>query len=196
MKKFSKKGVLLFAAAMAACAFVPAVSSAASWSQIGSHHTLDSPDAGFVIDGNGTTSRCGESTFTVRVANAMDLEIIGAEFRRCTASGPGIGSCTQTSTSTGLPWTATPTSTTLVDIRNIHIDVLLENEPGSTACAAAGLKITLTGSLVNADWNNTTHELILSNTLDLNSHSAIGNNSTATAFGTFRDTSQNLVILP
>jgi hypothetical protein len=196
MKKFSKKGVLLFAAAMATCAFAPSMASAASWSAIGSEHTLDSPDAGFVIDSNGTTSQCGESAFTARVTSAMDLEIIGAVFRRCTASGPNIGSCTLTLSATGLPWTATPTSTTHVDIRNIHIDQLLENEPDSTACLANGAKITLTGSLINADWNNTTRELILNRTLHLASHSALGNNVTMTAFGTFRDTQQSLQILP
>ena len=42
MKKFSKKGVLLFAGAMAVCAFaMPSMASASSWGVVGSHHTLD-----------------------------------------------------------------------------------------------------------------------------------------------------------
>jgi hypothetical protein len=196
MKKFSKKGVLLFATALAACALAPAVSSAASWSPIGSHHTLDSPNGAFIIDSNQTTSSCGETTFTARVANAMDMEIIGADFRRCTASGPAIGSCTKTMAATNLPWTATPTSTTLVDIRNVHVDVLLENEPGSTACTAAGVNILLTGSVNNGNWSNTSRHLTLAGTTGLVSHSPLGNGVPVTANGTFRDTQQTLQILP
>jgi len=196
MKKFSKKSVLLFAAAMAVCALAPSMASAASWSIVGSHHTLDSSNGAFIIDSIATTSSCGETTFTARVSNAMDLEITSAVFRRCTASGPLIGSCTKTMTAAGLPWTATPTSTTSIDIRNIDINAVLENHPGSTACTAAGVPIRVTGGLNNGSWSNAARELTLNGTLGLNSHSALGNGRPITAFGTFRDTQNTLQILP
>ena len=48
MKKFSKKGVLLFAGAMALCAFVmPSMASAASWGPIGRITRLTRPTSGF-----------------------------------------------------------------------------------------------------------------------------------------------------
>jgi hypothetical protein len=196
MKKFSKKSVLLFAAAMATCALAPSMASAASWSPIGSEHTLDSPNGTFALESSGITSTCGESFFTASVTNAMDLEITSAVFRRCTASGGLIGSCTKTMTATNLPWTATPTSTTNVDIRNIVIDVVLENEPGSNACNAAGVNITITGGIVNGDWNNTTREGVLNGVTGLLAHSPLGNNLPITLSGTVRDTQQTLQILP
>lgn len=196
MKKFSKKSVLLFAAAMATCAVAPSMASAASWATIGSEHTLDSPDGTFAFESIGVGSTCGESSFTASVVNAMDMEVTSAVFRRCTASGSLIGSCTKTMTATNLPWTATPTTTTNVDIRNILIDVVLENEPGSNACTAAGVKVIITGSIINGDWNNVTHEGVLRGTTGLFAHSPLGNNLPITLSGTVRDTQQTLQILP
>jgi hypothetical protein len=200
MKKFSRKGVLLFASAMAVCAFVaPSMASAASWGVIGTEHTLDSPNASFTVPASGTTSSCGESQFTVDVASAAAIEITTATFRRCTAAGPAIGSCTQTSTATGLPWTATAVATNNIQIHRIDIDVLLENEPGSSACAAAGVSIRLTGTLTGGVWNGNganQHELLLNNAHGLRSHSALGNDQVALANGTFRDTQQTLVVNP
>lgn len=195
MKKFSKS-VVLFAATMATCAFAPSMASAASWSPIGSEHRFDSPDGTFAFESIGITSVCGESVFTASVANAMDIEITSAVFRRCTASGTAIGTCTKTMTATNLPWTATPTTTTNVDIRNILIDIQLENEPGSTACTAAGVNAIITGSIINGDWNNTTREGVLRGTTGLFAHSVLGNNLPITLSGTVRDTQQTLQILP
>ena len=54
MKKLSKKGVLLFAGAMAVCAFaMPAMASASSWGVVGTHHTLTSSNLGFTTDASG-----------------------------------------------------------------------------------------------------------------------------------------------
>ena len=66
MKKFSKKGVLLFVAAMALCAFaMPSAASAASWARSVST-TLDSPNVGFTgttPTGTTITSQCTSSSF-------------------------------------------------------------------------------------------------------------------------------------
>jgi hypothetical protein len=126
----------------------------------------------------------------------MDLEIFAVGFSACTATGPAIGSCIAVTTATGLPWTATPTTTTNVDIRNINIDQWLVNHPGSSACTVSGVVLRLTGSFNDADWNNTTRELVIVSKLGLVMHSPMGNNVPVTTTGTFRDTQQTLQILP
>jgi hypothetical protein len=200
MKKFSKKGVLLFAAAMALCAFVmPSVASAASWGVIGTEHTLDSPDVGFTsANAGGITSQCTSSSFTVDVRSAADLTITAARFGGlCTASGPGIGVCTATSQPTRLPWTATAITSTLIEIHGIHIDTTFEQTPGGLCAAAAvGTKLTITGTLTNADWDPVEHAVRLNNAHGLVSHSVLGAASPIAATGTFRDTAQTLTVSP
>jgi hypothetical protein len=197
MKKFASKSVLLFAMMTAMCAVAPSMVSAASWSPLTNpHHTIDSANAGFVIDSNGTASVCRESTLTATVTSASDLRITSASYRRCTASGPAIGSCTMTVAATGLPWRATPTSTSTVTFDGVHIDALLENHPGDAACTATGVTIRFTGSINNGGWNNASRHVTLPGTTGLVSHSPLGNGVPATANGTLRDTQQTLQILP
>jgi hypothetical protein len=81
----------------------------------------------------------------------------------------------------------------------VHIDILFEHEPGTTSCTANGLKLTLTGSITNGHWSGNgagQHELLLNNASGLVTHSALGNGTPANANGTFRDTSQTLVVNP
>jgi hypothetical protein len=203
MKKFSKKGVLLFAAAMALCAFVPSMASAASWGVVGSEHTLDAASAtsplGFRNDANGVTSDCQRAQFTTNVASAAAAEITSASFTGCTLTGPAalIGLCTATSTATNLPWTATAVTTSNIQIHGIDIDVSLENHPGGTGCAVAGLQLRVTGTLTNARWNGNAanqHEILLDGAHGLVSHSALGNGQQMTLTGTIRDTQQTLTV--
>jgi hypothetical protein len=204
MKKFSKKGVLLFAAAMALCAFaMPSMASAASWGVVGTEHTLDSPNLGFISDASGTSSQCTRSQFTVNVATALAAEITAASFAGCTVNGPATGLCTATSTATGLPWTATAVTTSNIQIHSVDIDVGLENHPGSTTCGAAGLSIRVTGTLTNGEWTGNganQHEITLTPGTGaraahgLVTHSALGNGVPATVTGTIRDTQQTLTV--
>ena len=100
MKKFSKKGVLLFAGAMAVCAFVlPAVASAATWGPAPSHHVLDSPNFGFTSAGGAgaITSSCTSSSFTANVAVAARQiwrsrpgRSVGSALRRAPVSGSAL----------------------------------------------------------------------------------------------------------
>jgi hypothetical protein len=163
MKKFSKKGVLLFVGAMALCAFaLPSMASASSWGVVGSEHTLDSANVGFTSHVNQVSSSCSQSQFTVDVRSTAALTITSASFTGCTQTGPSIGTCTMTSKATNLPWTATAVSTNNIQIHGIHLDVGLENHPGSTSCGAAGVQFTITGTLTGARWTgNTRHGLDL-----------------------------------
>jgi hypothetical protein len=204
MKKFSQKGVLLFVAAMALCAFaMPSMASASSWGVVQSHHTLDSTDLGFINDGQGIASQCTRSQFTSTVVSTAVVEIHNATFAGCTANGAGTGLCTATSTATNLPWTATAVSTSNIQIHGVNIDVTLENHPGGTACSAQGLTIKITGTLTGGEWtgNASNQREILFTTGTgaraadgLVSHSALGNGLPITVTGTIRDTQNSLTV--
>jgi hypothetical protein len=203
MKKFSKKGVLLFAAAMALCAFaMPSMASASTWGSVPSEHTLTSTAAGpvgFSADALGTTSDCARTGFTVDVVSSAVVEITSASFVGCTATGPAasVGFCSATSTATGLPWTATAVSTSNIQIHGVNIDVAFENHPGSTACVGAGLTLRITGTLTGAKWTGNgagQHSIELLGATGLVSHSAVGNNVPITTTGTVTDTQHTLTV--
>ncbi len=201
MKKFSKKGVLLFAGVMAVCAFaMPAMSAAASWGVIGTEHTLDSANISFTatdpVLGN-ITSSCAESTFTVDVRSAGALTITSTSFRRCTGVGPNIGTCTATPVGTNVDWTATGPTTTNVQIHDIRIDVTFETEPGGAAGSCAnvnGASLLLTGTLTGGVWDPAAHQVTFNNAEGLVYHGPTGNAVRTTVFGTIRDTQQTLTL--
>lgn len=198
MKSFSKKGILLFAGAMAICAFVlPSVASAASWGVVGSHHVLDSSTLGFTSGtAGGVVSNCNASSFTANVSSAANLEITTGRFGgHCTATGPGIGTCTATASGTRFPWTATAVTTSNIQIHGVHIDILFENTPGTATCAGAGATITLTGTLSNGNWTgNVSHSLDFNNSEGLTAHSAMFGSNPATARGLITDTQNTLTV--
>jgi hypothetical protein len=102
-----------------------------------------------------------------------------------------------TSVATGLPWRGTAVSTTNIQIDGIHIDVSLENEPGSTACTGAGLQITLTGNLTGGHWTGNAanqHEVIFNTAAGLTSHNPLTGSRPAFVTSTFRDTQQTLTV--
>jgi hypothetical protein len=195
MKKFPRKSVLLFAAAMALCAFaVPAMASAASWAPVGSEHTLDSANFGFTT--STFTTKCGESTFTTDVTSAAVMTITAVTFRRCTAVGPLLGSCTATWVPTALPWSATAVSLTNIEIHNINIHVRFENLPGSIFCNVTSASTSITGTLTSGTFNNVTHTMHFSDADRLTSLSPQLGDDRAFGTGTLRDTQQTLVANP
>ena len=195
MKMFSKKGVLLFAGAMAVCAFVlPSMASASSWGPIGNaDHVLDTPNIGFSSSnfaGAPATSSCTSSSFTAVVLSAADVQIrAGAFGGLCTASGAAIGTCTATATPTRFPWTATAVTTSNIQIHGVHIDIRFEQPPGQNTCVnVVGADLTLTGTLTNARYLGP-GRLDLQNAHGLVSHSGLGPNNPVTALGQLSDTS-------
>jgi hypothetical protein len=159
MKKFSKKGVLLFAAAMAVCAFVmPSMASAASWGPIGLHTVLDSPNIGFTATSptfGPFSSSCTRSSFTANVVSATNLNISTASLGgHCVWVFPAIpATCTVTTTSTNLPWRATAVTTTNIQIHGVRIDLLFENTPGNPQCGpVTGLTGLVTGTTTGGRW--------------------------------------------
>jgi hypothetical protein len=195
MKKFSKKGVLLFVGALAVCAFaMPSMASAASWGVIGTHHVLDGP-VGFTAAG-GLESNCTSNSFTSRVDNAGNLTITTATFGGlCTSSVPALGAdCTTTARGTGFPWRATPRTTTLIDLHDVHIDIRFEDMPGRAGSCGplANTNSTLTGTLTNGHWNPATRTVSWNGASGLHSSTA----GPVLVFGTVRDTQQSLTVSP
>ncbi len=201
MKKFSRKGVLFLAGAMAICAFVlPPVASAASWGPLNTHHTLDSANIGFtsLTGGAGLTSQCSSSSFTARVLSAGDLSISAATFGGlCTQSGAAVGDCTLTTASTGFPWRATAVTTSNIQIHNINIDLRFENMPGAgNSCLANGLPLQITGTLTGGSWtgNVNPRRIDLLNESGLVSHSALGAANPVAVRGEITDTQGTLTV--
>jgi len=202
MKKLSKKGVLLFAAAMALCAFaMPSMASAATFGPANSEHTLDGINVGFINDANGVSSKCQRTQFTAHIPSGSGvLEITSTSFINCTIAGAAIGTCTTTATGTNFPWTATATTTSNIQIHGINIDVTFENHPGSSACGAAGLKLLFTGTLSGARWTGDPgpREIDLPSgpggASGLFSHSILGNGQPVTLTGTIFDTQNTLTV--
>jgi hypothetical protein len=199
MKMFSKRGVLLFGAALMVCAFaVPSMASAASWGVIGSTHVLDSSDLSFLgHTTSGTLGEvCADSQFHSDVRNTAILTITSASFKNCMGTGALGANCTVTRTSTRFPWSATGASTTNVQIHDVHVDVKYENTPGNpTACAVNGAIVTWTGTLNSGSWNASTHSVTFTNATGLVATStSLAGVTNVTVSGTIRDTAQTLTL--
>jgi hypothetical protein len=205
MKKLSKKGVLLFAAAMALCAFaMPSMGSAASWGSLtNTDHTLHSPNIGFTSPSaaGDIASSCTSSSFTSNIASTQNLEITTGRFGGlCTATGPGIGTCTATATGTKFPWTATPVATNNIQLHGVHIDITFVNVPGLSPCAnLLNQSITITGTLTGGRWTGNasgSRALDFSNAEGLVSHFAAlaTNNTQITTRGYITDAQNSLIV--
>jgi hypothetical protein len=199
MKKFSKKSVLLFAAAMALCAFaMPSMASASSWGPIGTHHTLDSTDIGFTSDVTGAVSMCERAQFTVTVTSTANIEIDGAAFSSCMLKAEPLlaATCTATSTATGLPWTATARTTSDIQIHGVNIDVVTT---GASCGPLTNQTTKITGTLAGARWlgNTGARRIELAGTSGLVSHlpEVVGTGTFAiTLTGTLTDTQETLTV--
>ena len=157
MKKYPRKTVLLFAAAMAVCAFAtPSMASASSWGTVGTHHTLTSTNLGFLYDAILGSSMCTSSSSTARVVSAATMEIDSASFTGCTFVSVGLQTtCTMTWVGTSFPWTATAVSTSNIQIHGVDINVFYENHPGGGGggCGVfTGQTFRITGTLTGARW--------------------------------------------
>jgi hypothetical protein len=199
MKKLSKKAALLFAAAMALCAFtMPSIASALSWGPATSRHTLDSPNLGFTTTTaiGALSSQCSRSSFTSQVTSTQILEITTGSFGGCTWSGPNIGDCTATTVGTKFPWTATAVTTSNIQIHGVFIDVSFEQVPGQSNCQnIAGASLTFTGTLTGGNWTgNASHSLDLSNAPGLVSHGFLGNGAALAWRGLITDTANSLTV--
>jgi len=157
MRKFSKKGAVVFGAVLAVCALVvPSMASASSWGVIGSEHTLTATDLAFLthVPGSQTLGwTCRDLHFTVDVRSAAVVTVTGAAFTGCVGTGTLGTGCTATVAGTNFHWTATGIATNNVQIHGVDIDIFFETGAGGSECAAAGSSARLTGTLTGATWN-------------------------------------------
>jgi hypothetical protein len=175
MRKFSKKGAVIFGAALAVCAFVmPSMASALSWGTVGSAHTLTATNLGFIVHTTSGTagSTCKDVNFTSNVATAARLTITAATFSNCTGQGALGTSCGATAAPTGLPWSATGVTTNNVQIHAVDIDVAFTG-----ACALANTSSRVTGTLTSGTWTGNgagQHSVNLNTGAGLSAHTALG----------------------
>lgn len=153
------KAILTLAAAMALCTLaMPSPASAASWTVVGTEHTLDSPNLGFT----GTTgfgalvAQCTSSSLTGTVASGANLAITAATFgRNCTANFAGGNICTMTLAATRFPWTMTAVTTSTVSLEGFTAFMVTEQSPANNCFPFFnGTFWTITGS-VSGTWNAT-----------------------------------------
>jgi hypothetical protein len=196
MQKLPKKSVLLFGAVLAVCAFAAPMASAASWSAVGTNHTLTSHNFSFsqaLGGGLVIAASCSSTSLTTGVTSATLLTITSGTFSNCSGSGLGAG-CTLTLTGTKFPWTVTAPTTTSIQIHGIHIDWRYETRPGgATPCNALvhNQSFTLTGTLTGGAWDASSigldRRITFINASGLISHSQFANGAPTLVNGTFGD---------
>jgi hypothetical protein len=198
MRKFSRKGILLFAGVMALCAFaVPSMASAASWGTIGTLHTLTSTNLSFsahtAIGVAG--SSCADSRFIADVRSAAELTITSGTFNNCAGTGVATG-CTVTATGTSFHWGGTGTTLSNVQISGVRVDIRFETRPAGPlgSCALENQDVLLTGTLNSGSWIAAGHEVVYTAATGLTSHSAALGSSVATVTGTIFDTAGLLTL--
>ena len=190
MKKISKKSVLLFAAAMAICAFaMPSMASASSWGPVNTEHTLHTTNFGLINDTSSISSMCSTAQFTVDVVSTAVIEITSASFTGCNWGG-AIGTCTATSSCTNFPWTATARTTSDIQIHGVNINTFFEG----AACGVPSQTLRITGTITNERWlGNAAHSIELAGSHGLVSH-FLGASSAITLTGTLTDVQETLTV--
>jgi hypothetical protein len=193
MKDLSQKGVLLFGAVLAVCAFaVPSVTSAASWATIGTTHKLFWSKLAFdsLTAPADTTigASCAASEFDADIVDADTIEITNGSFQNCRGLDTAVtAGCTATLTGTQFPWTMTAPTTGDVRIHGIRVDVRFEQLPSTTACNVPTMVLTWTGTLGGGNWDPATRRVTFVSDAGTSIHSSIGTTS-ATVGGVITDT--------
>ncbi|HEX5924543.1 MAG TPA: hypothetical protein VFY45_11970 [Baekduia sp.] len=186
---------ILVAAILATCALTaPSTGSAASWSPVGTTHTLDATTFSFFA-GAGITAGalCATARFHTHVRSSTVLTITGASFSGCVATGT-ISACSVLFTATHFPWSATAISENNLRIDDVHLGVVFTG-----ASCPLPTNSTVTGSIGGAvpgtsTWDFFSHTMTFNNATGLTTHlPGIGTIPTTVTSG-LRDTSQTLTI--
>jgi hypothetical protein len=148
MKTIKKTTLIAAITAMAAFA-LPSMASAAVWGPINTNKSLDATNVTY----NDVNAANGGWTCTsqhlgvhVRTPASSTLDITAASWTSCSGFGQYAG-CPMFLTATGLPWTATASTSTAVNFP-IHADV-------SLPCGGAPFKIN--GTIHGPTWNASAH---------------------------------------
>jgi hypothetical protein len=147
MKTIKKTTLIAAITAMAAFA-VPSMASAAVWGPLNANKSLDATNVTYTdqIPGyGGWTCNAQHLGVHVRVPASSILDITAASWTLCGGFG-GYAGCVAVITPTGLPWTATATSSTAVTFP-IHAHVTFP---------CGGVPLDLNGSIAGT-WSAATH---------------------------------------
>jgi hypothetical protein len=200
LQQWSKRGCLLFAAALAVTAFAAPMASSASWAVVGTTHVLDSSNFSFLAGAPlNAGASCAQSQFHADVRSAAALTITSATFLGCTGTA-GAVDCAVTMRATKLHWTGTALAENDIRIDGVFVDARFENKPGDPTGCALPTDVTLTGNLgtgqaSTATWSFINHQMSFTSAPGLTAHvgNAIGSFA-ATVTATIRDTTQTLTI--
>lgn len=157
MNKMIKKGLLLFAATMALSAFaISSTASAAIWTPANSNHTLSATNLFYTWwDGGPNGFSCGTTTLGVHARSPLSstLDVTSAAFSSCVAAYPYSTTCNITVTPSGLPWTATGTTTSDVRLNVADLAIAYSSKP-SWSCPYGGATFHASGTLTGGAWNS------------------------------------------
>lgn len=169
MTKLSKKSFALFASAVATVALaLPSMASAADFDGVG-NHTLTSSNLSFNAPAFGAGAACTSSVFELNVATGgASASFTGATSTGCTGTGALAGIAAHV-IYTGFPWTLTRSAPGVFTLHGVHVVAIY---------TAAGVILTLAGTLHGVQVNNATHTVTLNNATGL---TATVNGSTAAA---------------
>jgi hypothetical protein len=186
MKQFKKSILLLTAIAALAAMAMPAMASATTkWGPLNTNGTLTSSDLSVYNSSMSVGWYCTSSTlgYHVRTPASSTLDVTSASFSNCSGT-QGWSGCTITLTATGLPWTATATSTTDFQLNVGNVNV--------TVCG--GGPMTWSGTLHPGSWNAATHTVAFSSAVGLALGSGGGILGYTTVNGSFRNPTQTLTL--
>jgi hypothetical protein len=167
MKKTMTKSTMLAASIMALAAFaMPSMASAANWGPVNTNHTLTGTFIPTWAEGGGppnTNFVCTASLGVhTRLPASSTLDITSATFPSCQGDWGQGSTCKVTAIASGLPWTATGTSTSDVRINVTDITATYSNFPNSTSCAVVGRVRHFSGTVTGGAWSAAAHSLTYS----------------------------------
>ncbi len=149
MKSIKKVAVLSAACAALAAFAAPSMASAAVWGPVNTNQLLASSNAAFTSSaGVGWTCLNQQLNTHVRTPASSTLDITSSGFGLCVGTGAAAG-CTMSFISTGLPWAATATSSTVVATA-WHLQV---------SFPSCGLGPYNVDGTINGTWSPSAHSL-------------------------------------
>jgi hypothetical protein len=169
-------------------AVTSATASATSWDPPGTKHTLTSQDFSFSVAAANAGWTCSQTAFEGDVG-ASQVVVTSVVFTGCVGLGSSVDRCSVTLSTTGLPWTVTP-STSNVQIHGVNIDLTY----GPLPCQVPGGRVTVTGTLNAGTFSNAAHDFRFTGGTGLSAHSTIFGTQPGTVSGTLTDDQRSLIV--
>jgi hypothetical protein len=153
MKTIKKSTILIAAITAMAALAVPSMASAVVWGPVNTNQSLDATNVNYSeYGGYGLTWTCATQHLGVHVRTpaSSTLDITSASWSGCVGTGTSA-TINFTMTPTGLPWTATATSTSVI---TFPVHVQLSRAPNWVS--------NIDGTMNLGTWNASTHTVTFS----------------------------------